>query len=60
MNKIKSDSGEISNVKSFRITDHDAMVIKIEHGSLSNFLNEAIAKEVKRIKRKKSVKSKSK
>lgn len=58
MNLKKSESNEIAKPTTYRITDSDKNTISDEHGSLSVFLNECIAKEVKRIQKKKGVKSK--
>ena len=52
-------STEPTSVTSYRISDNDKNVIVAKHGSLSNFLNECVAKEVKRLsKNKKSIKTK--
>ena len=57
MNPKKSKSNEIANPTTYRITDKDKKVISDAHGSLSNFLNAVIEKEIKRIEKSKGVKS---
>jgi hypothetical protein len=58
MNPKKSNSNEPANPTTYRITDSDKKLIIDEHGSLSSFLNECVAKEIKRIQKKKGVKAK--
>lgn len=58
MNLKKSSSNEVAEPTTYRITNTDKTLIADEHGSLSKFLNECVAKEVKRIQNKKGVKSK--
>lgn len=55
MNNIKSASGEIAVPTTIRVAPSDKKVISEEHTNFSNFINAAIAKEVKRIEKKKAL-----
>ena len=56
MNPKKSNSNEPALPTTYRITKTDKQLIEEEHGSLSEFLNPIVAREVKRIQKKKGVK----
>lgn len=58
MNPKKSNSNEAAKPTTYRITDSDKKLITEAHGSLSNFFNECVAREIKKIEKKKGVKSK--
>lgn len=56
----KSDSGEIALPFTFRIAPMDRLDLELEHGTLGEFLNKVVKKELTRIKQKNSVSAKKK
>ena len=45
-------------VTSYRISESDKRLINMEHGSLANFFNKCVSREIRRIQKRKSVKPK--